>query len=134
MMTSTEITVTLTKTRKRTKRAGTIDGTGWTLYGNVGGNGPRKWLERWFPTGAAAHAYAAKRGYTVKPLEPFAHEATSEPVEVAPTATWVVVFSDHDEGCTGGHFIRRSEDDAKRSAELMSQCGYRETSHRQWTK
>ena len=50
------------------------------------------------------------------------------------TATWVVEYSDHDCGAQSGHFIRKSEKDAKRSADLMRQCGYRETSYRQFTR
>ncbi len=71
MTTETIITVTLTKTRKRINQSGlsaTVDGSGWTLYGNVGSPNARKWLERWFETAAKAQAYADKRGYVVKPL------------------------------------------------------------------
>jgi len=50
------------------------------------------------------------------------------------TATWIVEYSDHDCGSKGGHFLRKTEARAKRSAELMKGCGYRETTYRQWTR
>ena len=49
------------------------------------------------------------------------------------TATWIVEYSDHDEGSPGGSIIRKTRKDAARTARLMGECGYRETSYRQWT-
>jgi len=49
------------------------------------------------------------------------------------TETWVVEYSDHDCGSTGGSMIRKTEKEAKRTARLMGECGYQTTTVRQFT-
>lgn len=50
------------------------------------------------------------------------------------TETWIVIYSDHDMGAKDGTMLRKTKTDAKRSATLLTQCGYLTVSFKQWTK
>ncbi len=50
------------------------------------------------------------------------------------TATWVVVCSNHDRGSADVNFIRKTQKDAERSADLFRQCGYRTVQVKQFTR
>lgn len=49
------------------------------------------------------------------------------------TERWIVEYGDHDCGSPSGTMVRRTEEHAKRSAKLMKECGYRQTSYRKFT-
>jgi hypothetical protein len=48
------------------------------------------------------------------------------------TATWSVICKDHDCGAADVDFIRKTEKDAERSANLFRQCGYRNVTVKQF--
>lgn len=53
--------------------------------------------------------------------------------EKSTTETWMVICTNHDYGAQDVSFIRKSKEDAERSARLFRQCGY-QVEVKQFTK
>jgi hypothetical protein len=50
------------------------------------------------------------------------------------TATWAVLCKNHDHGAADVDFVRKTEKDAERSANLFRQCGYKTVEVKRYTR
>lgn len=56
---------------------------------------------------------------------------TNQP-ETSIAKLWIVEYSNHDVGSSSGHFVRKTQKDAERSAKLMKECGYQTVTVREF--